>query len=316
MPLWPQEFEELREEARNMAVVIRQAFAAGGEPSADRDERVAGQRKVLAALEVTSPAGTDEEVAGVPCRVFRCSGDARGTYVHFHGGAMMLGSPRMNDTANAALCEKHRITVISVDYRLAPEHPFPAAPDDCFAALRWVAAEAEALGFDGARIAVGGDSAGGNLAAVTAQRALHEDGPQLTYQVLIYPVVDLASTMEEHRYPSLLENAEGYYLDAVTMEAFQSWYVPDPADRTNPLASPILAPSLAGLPPALVLTCEYDPLRDEGEAYAKALADVGVDVTLTRYDGGIHGVFSMSQITLIGRRCMDEVVAGLRAAFG
>ena len=206
--------------------------------------------------------------------------------------------------------------VVSVEYRLAPEHPFPAAPDDCLAALRWVAAEADALGFDGSRIAVGGDSAGGNLAAVTAQRAQREEDPDLVYQVLIYPVVDRSSTIEEHPYPSLLENAEGYYLDAETMQAFQSWYVPNVADRTDPSASPILAPSLAGLPRALVLTCGYDPLRDEGEAYAKALADVGVDVTLSRYDGAIHGVFSMSQITSIGRRFMDEVVAGLRAAFG
>jgi acetyl esterase len=292
--------------APDAAVTLRTAF--------DRMNLLLGSGPASVASEDRVVSTPDAEV---PVRIFRPDGVERPpVLVYFHGGGFSIGNIATFDRECRIVAAEVGCAVVSVEYRLAPEHPFPAAPDDCFAALRWVAAEAEALGFDGARIAVGGDSAGGNLAAVTAQRALHEDGPQLTYQVLIYPVVDLASTMEEHRYPSLLENAEGYYLDAVTMEAFQSWYVPDPADRTNPLASPILAPSLAGLPPALVLTCEYDPLRDEGEAYAKALADVGVDVTLTRYDGGIHGVFSMSQITLIGRRCMDEVVAGLRAAFG
>src|SRR4051812_35814644 len=138
MALWPDEFEGLRDEARQMAQTILQMYAAGAtEPMpTDRDGRVAYQRKMLAAMETTSAAGTDEEIAGVPCRVFRPAGTPRGTYLHLHGGAMILGSPRMNDDANAGLCERLRVTVVSVDYRLAPEFPFPAGGDDCLAVAK------------------------------------------------------------------------------------------------------------------------------------------------------------------------------------
>jgi acetyl esterase len=270
----------------------------------------------------TGPDGIAQEdhaapgpAGDVPVRLYRPDGvDRPGVLVFFHGGGFALGNVPSYDRECRILASEAGCAVASVEYRLAPEHPFPAAPDDCFSALSWVADQADQLGLDPERLAVAGDSAGGNLAAVTALAARDNGGPQLRLQLLLYPVVDLSSTMDAHAYPSLLENAEGYFLEAVAMEAFQGWYVPDPGVRNDPSASPILASSLAGLPSAVVLTCEYDPLRDEGEAYAKALANAGVDVDLSRYDGAIHGVFQMSGMTDIGRRFMDEVVAAVRSA--
>jgi acetyl esterase len=290
-------------------------------------DAVATMRSMLdafMALLGTGPDGVSQEdhaapgpAGDVPVRLYRPDGVERpGVLVFFHGGGFAVGNVAGYDRECRIMASEAGCAVAAVEYRLAPEHPFPAAPDDCSAALEWLTAQADQLGLDPDRIAVGGDSAGGNLTAVTALRARDTGGPPLRLQLLLYPVVDLSSTIDAHAYPSLLENAEGYFLEAATMEAFQGWYVPDPSTRADPSASPILAPSLADLPPAVVLTCEFDPLRDEGEAYAKALANAGVDVTLSRYDGAIHGLFQMSGTTDIGRRFMDEVVGALRAALG
>ena len=252
----------------------------------------------------------------VPIRIYRPHGVERPpVVVYIHGGGFVLGNVEGSDRDCRLLAEGAGCLVASVEYRLAPEHPFPAASDDCVAAIRWVAENAGALGADPTRLAIGGDSAGGNLAAVTALRARDEGGPSICFQLLIYPVVDQTSTMDDPHFASLTENSDGYMLDGSMMEWFRRCYVPDPSDRANPYVSPLLASSHVGLPPALVMTCEYDPLRDEGEAYAKRLADAGVEVTLSRYDGGLHGIFSMSQVCGIGRRFMDEATAALRAAF-
>lgn len=260
----------------------------------------------------------------IPIRVYRPEGpdgvgegpDRPGICVYYHGGGFVIGSIATHDRDCRMLADQGRCIVVSVDYRLAPEHPFPAAPDDCYAALEWVAANASDLGGDPARLAVAGDSAGGNLAAVTALRARDRSGPDLAFQLLVYPVVDLTPSLEDPKYPSMTENAEGYFLTLADMAFFADCYVPDEAVRPDPSASPLLANTLEGLPPALVLTCEFDPLRDQGEAYAKALADAGVAVTLNRYDGAIHGVMGMAMITEIGGRFISEAAQALALVLG
>jgi acetyl esterase len=202
------------------------------------------------------------------------------------------------------------VTVVSVDYRLAPEEPFPAAIDDCLATVRWVVHNAASLDIDPDRLAVGGDSAGGNLAAIAAHELNSAGDVAVRFQLLIYPVTD--GTMA---YPSIDENGEGYFLTKATMAWFWQQYVGD-GDRTGPRVSPMHATdeALAAAPPALVITAEYDPLRDEGEAYAARLAAAGVDATATRYDGMIHGFFSMRDLVLEGKVAVDQACQALRDA--
>jgi acetyl esterase len=197
--------------------------------------------------------------------------------------------------------------VVSVDYRLAPEHPAPAALDDCLAALTWCVENAVLLGIDATRVAVGGDSAGGNLAAALCQRVRNEFGPEIAFQLLVYPVIDCTIS-----HPSYDENAEGYFLTKVGMEWFVGHYLGD-LDPKDPSVSPLHADSLVGLPPALVITAEFDPLRDEGEAYAAALREAGVPVELMRYDGMIHGFVGMAALIDDGRHALDRSGAALRA---
>ncbi len=236
------------------------------------------------------------------------------TLVFFHGGGFVIGSIDTHDRDCRFLAEGSGCAVVSVEYRLAPEHPFPAAPDDCFAALKWVAEHGDELGLDTSRLGVGGDSAGGNLTAVTALRARDEGGPDLSFQLLVYPVVDMTPTRENPTYPSITENGEGYFLTLQDMLFFGECYVPVVDERSHAHASPLLAESLAGLPPALVMTGGYDPLRDQGEAYAKALAGAGVAVQHSHYEGAIHGVMGMAAITDIGRQFIDEAALAVRVA--
>jgi acetyl esterase len=205
--------------------------------------------------------------------------------VFFHGGGFVVCDLDTHDALCRNLCAGAGCVVASVDYRLAPEHRFPAAPDDCLAATRWAAEHAAELRADPARVAAGGDSAGGNLAAVVAQRARDEGGPRLAAQLLLYPTTDAAAT----GMPSLAENAEGYGLTARDMAWFKGHYLGDPAEAANPHASPLRAADLRGLPPALVQTAEYDPLRDEGEAYAARLRAGGRADRRSRRAGMIHG---------------------------
>jgi acetyl esterase len=230
--------------------------------------------------------------------------------VYLHGGGWVLGSPATHDGICRALTNATGCVVVSVDYRLAPEHPFPAAAEDAYAAVCWAADQAPSLGADGSRLAVAGDSAGGNLAAVVSLMARDRGGPPLRLQILAYPVID-----GRQEYPSHAENAEGYLLTTDAMRWFWGHYAPGPADRADPYASPIAAPDLHGLAPALVFTAEYDPLRDEGEAYARALEAAGVPTTLRRYDGQIHGFFTMTTTGSASQRAVREVAAALTAAF-
>lgn len=213
--------------------------------------------------------------------------------VFFHGGGFVIGDLDTHDNQARRLCRDLGALVLSVDYRLAPEHPFPAPLDDCLAATRWAAEHAEELDGDPAQLAVGGDSAGGNLAAMVCQRARDEGGPALAAQLLIYPVTDLTDP-DGQRHRSRRDNAEGYLLTQDDMRWFEAAYTGD--DEAARRASPLWG-ELAGLPPAVVVTAEYDPLRDEGEAYARALTEAGVPVTHERFDGLIHGFFGMGPLS-------------------
>ncbi|MEV8631644.1 alpha/beta hydrolase [Streptosporangium sp. NPDC051023] len=232
------------------------------------------------------PVVRDEVVAGVPVRVYRPREGDRPlpVIVYFHGGGWVFGSVGRNDALGRDLAARNEAVVVSVDYRLAPEHPFPAAADDATAVVEDVFARPGAYGADPARIAVCGDSAGGNLAAVAAWRA-RDAGLRLVHQMLIYPVLDVAMDT-----PSYRVCAAGFGLGADEMAWFVEQYGGDPAD---PALAPVRLADKAGLPPATVITAEYDPLRDEAEAYAAQLAAAGVPVELRRYDGAIHGFFGL-----------------------
>lgn len=227
--------------------------------------------------------------------------------VYFHGGGWVVCDLDTHDVICRAIAGRSGAVVISVDYRLAPEHKYPAAVIDCYAATEWVAENVEPLGIDPRRIAVGGDSAGGNLAAVVSLQSRDEAGPHIALQVLVYPVTDLSSLET----PSYREFAAGYGLTAPEMAWFREQYLARTEDARCIYASPLLAPDLSGLPPALVITAECDPLRDEGEAYARRLEAAGVPVRYTCYPGMIHPFFSLSGGVRQAREALAEVAAAV-----
>jgi acetyl esterase len=231
-----------------------------------------------------------------------------GALVYFHGGGFVLGSIESHDAVCRQIAVDAGCAVFSVEYRLAPEHKFPGAVDDAYAATCWVRESATSLGVDAARIAVGGDSAGGALATAVAILAKQNGGPSLVFQLLLYPVTDLR-TLDT---PSHLENAKGYFLTRSAMFWFRDHYLASIEDRENPLVSPLACTDLRGLPPALVITAEYDPLRDEAESYARALSEAGVPCKLTRYDGAVHAFVSMYIYLDLGRAALAESTAALR----
>ncbi|HEU5229865.1 MAG TPA: alpha/beta hydrolase [Ktedonobacteraceae bacterium] len=249
--------------------------------------------------------------ADLPVRIYTPQGNGPfPVLVFFHGGGWVICNLDTHDALCRSLTNQAGCVVVSVDYRLAPEHKFPAAPQDCYAATQWVATHGAELNVDTTRIAVGGDSAGGNLAAVVAQMARDRGGPALVFQLLIYPATDFTAKTPSHE-----ENGTGYMLNRQDMSWFTSSYLNNENDKVNPLASPALAPNLKGLPPALIITAEYDPLRDEGEAYGRKLAEAGVPTTVSRYDGMIHGFMSMGSIFERGDRGVEEAATALRSAF-
>jgi acetyl esterase len=245
----------------------------------------------------------------IPVRVYTPEGSGPlPAVVYFHGGGWVIGGLDSYDTLCTELAARVGAVVVSVDYRLAPEARFPAAADDSLAALQWVAANAGELNIDPARMAVAGDSAGGNLSAVTALRARDEGGPALRAQVLLYPVTKLAGDPM----PSIMENAEGPLLTRADMEYFIGHYALSEDDARNPYCSPLFAESHANLPPALVQTCEFDPLRDEGEAYGQALQAAGNDVVITRYDGAFHGMLCFATALDQSKEMLAQVVEFLK----
>jgi acetyl esterase len=230
--------------------------------------------------------------------------------VYFHGGGWVTGDLDTHEGICRTLANGAGCVVASVDYRCAPEFRYPTAGEDAYTSTRWVAEHARELGVDANRLALCGDSAGGHLSAIVALMARDRGGPRFALQVLVYPVTDC-----DFDRPSYKDNAEGYVLTSTAMRWYWDQYVPNAEDRTHPHASPLRAQNLAGLPPALVITAEYDPLRDEGEAYARRLTEAGVPVTMTRYPGMVHGFFRFTNILNAARAAVDETTSALKKAW-
>jgi acetyl esterase len=304
MPLDPQvEAMRSQREADNVPQLYTQTLA---------EARAADLASIQAAGGSLEPVHHVEDrvidETGLPLRIYRPEGSGPlPTLVYFFGGGWTLGSIDTADgicrqLANAVPCQ-----VITVGYRLAPENPFPAAVSDCHQATQWIAAHASELQVG--RIAVGGDSAGGNLAAATTLLA-RESGPALAAQLLVYP-----NTLYGSDTASMRAGDDPFLFNRTSVDWYWDHYLTDPADGRNPLASPLLAESYADLPPALVITAEYDPLRDEGEFYAEKLYAAGVPTQLSRYDGMVHGFFAMSGVLDGGRKAIAEAAEFLQRTF-
>jgi acetyl esterase len=285
-------------EARVQFMRSRAQFLAAPEPVAAVQD-----------LSIPGPAGP----IGVRC--YRPSGSQPATplpaFVFFHGGGWVFGNLDSHDALCRSLCNAARCAVIAVDYRLAPEHRFPAAVEDTLAAIRYLAEHGKRHDIDGSRIAAGGDSAGGNLAAVAALAFRDQGGPRLALQVLLYAVTDFS--LESPSYATL---GQGYMLTLDRMRFFRSQYLNGPADIADWRASPLRAQDLSRLPPALVLTASHDPLIDEAKAYADRLAAAGVEVTYRCYPGVVHGFMTMAGAINLGRKAIDETAASIRRALG
>lgn len=301
------------------ARVLLDLVAAAGAPPFE-ESTPAQAREIRAALAppVLEPcfATRDLDLGGVPGRLYhpRDPGDSPadqplGLLVYFHGGGWVIGDLESHDNVCHALCRRSGHAVLSVDYRLAPEHPFPAGLDDCLAAVEWAHEHATELGVDPSLLAVGGDSAGGNLAAVVA----NETTVPLRLQLLVYPVADA-----RQGWPSYTENAEGYFLTTAAMTWFTDHYLSGPdGTRDDPRVSPLVADldTLAAAPPAFVITAGFDPLRDEGIAYADRLLEAGVRAAHVHHPNQIHAFFSMSHLLTDARIALGAAASALADAF-
>lgn len=312
MPLDPQmqELLDLTAEFRavpNHQKTPRQARADTLDRTAAMAE-AGGDPEPIARVEdraIPGPAGD------IPIRIYTPETPSGGGIVYFHGGGWVICNLDTHDGPARALANLSGATLISVDYRLAPEAKYPAAAEDCYSATRWVSEHGAELGIDPSRIAVAGDSAGGNLAAVVSQMARDRGGPPIAFQLLIYPVTDHdfgAGSYAEH-------GSSGDLLSIEDMTWYWGHYLESPEQAKEPYAAPLRAHDLAGLPPALVITAEYDVLRDEGEAYARRLWAAGVATTLTRYDGVIHGFFNMAALLDKAKAAQQQAGAAIREAF-
>lgn len=262
----------------------------------------------VVAVKETEDVVIPTDVGEMAARIYRPEHDVPvPTVVFAHGGGFVIGDIETHDNQARTICAGTDSVVVSIDYRLAPEAPWPAATEDALAALRWAADNVDELGGDPDRIAVAGDSAGGNVMAVVAQLA-RTGGPELCAQLLIYPSIDFD---EDADYPSRVDNADGYFLTADDMLWFRDNYARG-VDCSDPRLSPIRG-DLAGLPPAVVVTAEFDPLRDEGEAYVAAMRAAGVPVDAKRYDGLVHGFFDLSALSRAAQAAVDDTVARFRA---
>jgi acetyl esterase len=274
------------EEARAGGPLLAQLFGPGPEMARVTDERV------------PTPDGADFGV-----RVLVPYGTARSVIIYYHGGGWVLGAISQFDTLGRLLAQQAGAVVVLVDYRLAPEHRYPTAAQDAWQALNWVDEHLERIAGARLPLIVAGDSAGGNLSAVVAQRARAENGPAIALQVLVYPVTDADLDNDSYR-----DAGNQLLLSRESMVWFWDHYAPDPASRASPDASPLRAADLSGLPPAIVLTAEHDVLRDEGEAYAAKLARAGVLVRQRRFDGQMHGFFTMVNVLPGSAAGLDYVV--------
>jgi acetyl esterase len=269
----------------------------------------AGRRLPMARVEdvtIPGPAGP------IPARMLTPPGVEQPAplFVYFHGGGWVTGDLDTHDSTCRFLADRASMKLLAVDYRLGPEHPFPAAVEDAVAAFRFAAAEAERLGVNPATIAIGGDSAGGNLAAVVSQLSTGAPGPAPIFQLLIYPVCDLSTKRDSYRL-----FREGFGLAEAEMDWYRGHYLPDESAALDPRASPLLADDLTGLPPAYIATAGFDPLRDEGEEYAARLRAAGVPVALRRHPGLVHAFMNAVQVSPKAREAALEAVGALRMGF-
>ena len=271
----------------------------------DQSEIVSGNQPIGEARDLVVP-GPDGDL---PARLYvpRGTTGPSALLLFVHGGGWVYGDLESHDGVCRYLTEQSGVRVLAVEYRKAPEHPFPAAVHDCFAAYTWVREHAADLGADPARIAVGGDSAGGNLSIAVCLRAREKNVPQPVAQILVYPGTDFSQ-----RLPSREMFGQGFYLSTEFMDRCEAAYLPDGADTTDPLLSPLQAKDLSGLAPAYVVTAGFDPLRDEGEAFARRIADDGGIVQLQRHAGLIHGFFNMVGVSRSARAAVADVVNRLR----
>ncbi|WP_313024435.1 alpha/beta hydrolase [Pseudomonas lopnurensis] len=275
--------------------------------AAANDKRMARALEPVHSIEDRQIPGP---AAAIALRIYHPeAAEALPLLVYFHGGGFVLGAIDSHDNLCRALANALPAVVISVDYRLAPEHKYPAAADDAYAATLWAAAHASELGADPARLLVGGDSAGGNLAAVVSLRARDQGGPAIAHQLLLYPVCD--NDLERASYQRI---GKGYFIDAEMMGWFWKQYLNSPADADQAYACPLKAESLIGLPSATVLTAEYDPLCDEGEAYAARLAEAGVATHYLHVPGAIHGFLSFLGAADLSDRTLLATVEAVNAA--
>jgi len=300
---------------------MREARARAGVPPLYTQSLAAARAADLAQVQAASAdlepvaAVADHVIPGpggeLRIRVYEPGeGRERPALVYFHGGGWALGDLETCDEICRALTNAVPCVTVSVEYRLAPEHRFPAAVHDCYAATCWVAEHAAELGVDPARLAVGGDSAGGNLSAVVALLARDRGGPRLRHQLLVYPNTDQRADTA-----SLRESEDPLLFNRWSVDWYRNHYLGEEKDGLDPLASPLRAPDLAGLPEATVLTAEYDPLRDEGEQYADRLRAAGVPVEARRYDGMVHGFFLMSGMLDTAGDAVAHAAARLAGAF-
>jgi len=302
------------------AIMLRLYHGFSGEPvltATQMREDAIGRARTLQGRPVEVARIEEMKIPGpggeIPIRVYWPNQEGPlPALVLYHGGGWVIGSPDTTDSMSRMLANKASAVVISVDYRLAPEHRFPAAVEDCYAALEWVSRHPDRLNVDPSRIAVGGSSAGGNLAAAVALMARDKAGPGLVHQVLVYPATNLLDlTTDSHR-----DFADGYGLTRAHVEFFRESYLPEMADRKSPYASPLLAASLEGLPPAIVITAGFDVLRDEGIAYAERLEAAGVPAVSAHYPSMIHGFVVMDRVFGEAEDAIDAAARALRASFG
>ncbi|MFL6820417.1 MAG: alpha/beta hydrolase [Bradyrhizobium sp.] len=265
------------------------------------------EMKSVEPLAISAPHGTIAARMYTP-KVLRTANGLAPCLVFFHGGGWVIGDLDSHDVVCRKLAQEAQLLVIAVDYRLAPEHKFPAAVDDAIAATRWIADNAKSLGIDPSRLTVGGDSAGGNLATVVAIAARDGKGPAIAGQVLIYPAVEFAMTHPSHREPDT-----SFLLTHSVIRWFSNHYLSSADDVADWRASPVRATTLAGLPPAYVLTAGGDPLRDEGEEYAQRLKDAGVPVTYRTFPGQFHGFFTMGKVLQQANVAVTEISGWLKA---
>jgi acetyl esterase len=303
---------------RFLTMMAAASSAERGRPSANERRQALAKLMQFARADVADVTGIDGVLPGqagdLPYRLYAPADNAREHapgFVFFHGGGMVAGSIETHDRVCAALAQTTGCRLISVDYRLAPEHKFPAAIEDAIAATRWVSAHAASLGIDATKLVIGGDSAGATLAAVVCQESVRNAGPAISVQCLICPVLDFEDTS-----PSREAFAENHLLDRATLEADLADYLPEGAELADPRISPLRATKFTGLPSAIIHTAEFDPMRDEGNAYAAKLVAAGVAVEHICHDGMIHNFHAMGAVLPQARLVLQQIGEQVRRTFG